>query len=150
VRIDVKALVALVAQLAPISPENARLLLIAPYRDELELQTDRAYFGKGVKVAGLGFYLDRRTRMFDADTLNSAVGFLGVFANFQLVLIKLQTSVVEAQERAVVGTTVAASRAPDKTAWNALSQQEKMRALQFLIKREIERALPSMLGASKP
>ena len=27
---------------------------------------------------------------------------------------------------------------------------EKMRALQFLIKREIERALPSMLGASKP
>jgi hypothetical protein len=148
--IDVKALVALVAQLAPISPENARLLLIAPYRDELELQTDRAYFGKGIKVAGLGFYVDRRTRMFDADTLNSAVGFLGVFANFQLVLINLQTSVVEAQERAVVGTTVAASRAPDKTAWNALSQQEKMRALQFLIKREIERALPSMLGASKP
>jgi hypothetical protein len=82
--------------------------------------------------------------------LNSAVGFLGVFANFQLVLINLQTSVIEAQERAVVGTTVAASRAPDKTAWNALSQQEKMRALQFLIKREIERALPSMLGASKP
>jgi hypothetical protein len=148
--IDVKALVSLVAQLAPISPENARLLLIAPYRNELELKTDRDYRGSGTKVAGLGFYVDRRTRMFDADTLNSAAGFLGVFAHFQLVLINLQTSVVEAQERAVVGTTFAASRAPDKTAWNALSQQEKLKTLEFLIKSESERVLPGMLGAPKP
>jgi hypothetical protein len=146
--IEVQALVSLVAKLLP-TATDAHLLLIAPRRDELELKTDRAYRGNGTKVAGLGFYVDRKTRMFDTDTLNSAVGFLGVFAHFQLVLINLQTSVVEAQERAIVGTTFAASRAPDATAWNALSQQEKIKTLEFLIKREIERLLPSMLGSPK-
>jgi hypothetical protein len=134
-------------QLPPLP--DARLLLITPYRDQPELKTDRDYRGTG-KVAGLGFYLDTVTRFRRSDTGESSRGFLGVFANFQLVLINLQSSAVEAHERVVVGTTYSSARAEDRTPWNALSQAQKSRALESLIKDGIERRLPGMLGAQKP
>ena len=146
--IEVQALISLVAKLLP-TPTDAHLLLIAPRRDELELKTERGYRGNGSKVAGLGFYLDNRTSMWRSDTGETAKGFLGIFAHFQLVLIDLQSNAIEAQERAVVGTTRSAARAADKTPWNALSQEEKIKALESLIKGEIERLLPGMLGAPK-
>lgn len=146
--IDVQALLSLVAKQFPPSPD-AHLLLITPYRDQPELKTDRHYRGTGT-VAGLGFYLDHSTRLRSHDTMESAVGFLGVFAHFQLVLINLQTSAIEAHERVVVGTTYAASRSPDLTPWNALTQAQKTRALESLMKREIERLLPAMLVSRRP
>lgn len=147
--IDVRGLVTLVVKLFS-PPAGSHLLLIAPYRDELQLQTDRGYLGGGFKSAGLGFYVDGSTRMFDSGTLDSAVGFLGVFTNFQLVLINLQNNAIEAQQRVVVGATFPAANAPDKTPWNALSAEKKIAALQFLLKRETDRLLPGMLGSAKP
>ena len=147
--IGVPELVSLVAKLVPPS-SDAHLLLIAPRRDELELKTDRDYRGSGSKVAGLGFYVDKKTRMWRTDTYETGIGFLGVFANFQLVLINLQSNAIEAQERAVIGTTFPAALAADKTPWNALSPDNKIKALESLMKREIERLLPRMLGSPKP
>jgi hypothetical protein len=147
--IETKALLSVIAQQLPSSTE-AHLLLITPYRNELELRTDRNYLGTG-KAAGLGFYLNRSTHVFRSDTSQHGVGFLGAFANFQLVLINLQSNAIEAHERAVVGTMYAASRAPDGDPWNALTPAEKITALQSLLKREIERLLPGMLtGSPRP
>jgi hypothetical protein len=126
------------------SPDS-HLLLIAPYNDELELRTDRSYLGAGTKVAGLGFYVDGSKRMFDADTLDIAAGFLGIFANFQIVMINLKDNAIETQQRVVIGTTFAAARAPDKNPWNALSADGKIAALQSLMKAEIDRVVPGML-----
>ena len=145
--VDVRELVALVAKLFS-PPADSHLLLIVPYRDELQLKTDRAYRGGEAKAAGLGFYVDGSTRMF-GEKLTSGVGFLGVFTNFQLVLINLQSSSVEARQRVVVGTTFAAADAPDKTPWNVLSAEKKIAALQYLMKRETDRLLPEMLGSVK-
>ena len=144
--VDVKALTSLVAKLVPGSV-GARLLLIAPYRGELDLKTDRDYRGSESKEAGLGFYVDSRTRFTRSDTRETSVGFLGVFANFRLLLIDLDANTVDAQERIRVGTTFAAARAPDKTAWNALSSADKIKTLQTLMKGEMERSLPIMLAA---
>ena len=146
--IGIPELVSLVAKLVPPS-SDAHLLLIAPRRDELELRTGKDYRGSGSKVAGLGFYVDKRARMWRSDTGETATGFLGVFAHFQLVLINLRSKAIEAQERAVVGTTFSAARAEDKNPWNALSSEGKIKALEELMKKEIERALPGMLGSSK-
>jgi hypothetical protein len=128
---------------------DAHLLLIAPYRDQPELKTAHDVRGSG-KVSGLGFYLDAVTRMRRSDTRESGLGFLGVFANFQLVLINLQSSVIEAHERVVVGTTYSSARAEDRTVWNALSQTQKTRALESLLKRGIENSLPRMISSPKP
>ena len=145
--VNVRDLVTLVADLFK-PPSDSHLLLIAPYRDQLQLKTDREYRGGEAKAAGLGFYVDGSTRMF-GEKLNSGVGFLGVFTNFQLLLIDLQSSVVEARQRVVVGTTFAAADAPDKTPWNALTAEKKVATLQYLMKRETERLLPEMLSSVK-
>jgi hypothetical protein len=145
--VNVRDLVSLVADLFK-PPSDSHLLLIAPYRDQLQLKTDREYRGGEAKAAGLGFYIDGSTRMH-GEKLNSGVGFLGVFANFQLVLIDLQSSAVEARQRVVVGTTFAAADAPDRTPWNALAAEKKVATLQWLMKRETERLLPEMLGSAK-
>jgi hypothetical protein len=144
--IQVQELLTAIGDQFPAAPD-ARLLLIAPYRGDLQLRTDRNYLGTG-KAAGLGFYVDFTTRMRD-DSLQVAKGFLGVFTNFQLVLINMATRTIEAQQRITVGTTVAAARAKDGSPWNALSPTEKMTVLASMMKKEIERALPAMLGSAK-
>jgi len=144
--IDVRGLVDLIKRLFD-PPPDSHLLLITPLRDELQLATDRAHYGKGTKGAGLGFYVDGATLMHDEST--TGVGFLGVFTNFQIVLINLRDNGVEAQERVVVGTTFPAASAPDRTPWNALTADRKVDALKYLLKREIDRSLPGMLSAKR-
>jgi hypothetical protein len=144
---DVQDLISLVKKQLPPLPD-AHLLLITPYRDQPELKTAYDARGSG-KVSGLGFYLDAVTRMRRRDTMESGLGFLGVFANFQLVLINLQSSVIEAHERVVLGTTHSSARAEDRTVWNALTQTQKTRALESLLRRGIENSLPRMLSSPK-
>jgi hypothetical protein len=143
--INVQALVTLVADLFK-PPSDSHLLLIAPLRGELELKTQQDYRGQG-KAAGLGFYVDGATRLTSSETGEMGTGFLGIFANFQLLLVSIHDGRLEGQQRAVAGTTIAAARAADKNPWNALAAPQKIAALQFLIKGEIERVLPGMLGS---
>ena len=145
--INVQALVTLVADLFK-PPSDSHLLLIAPLRGEMELKTQQDYRGQG-KAAGLGFYVDGATRLQSSETGEMGTGFLGIFANFQLLLVSIHDSKLEGQQRAVVGTTVAAARAADKNPWNALTAPQKVTALEFLMKGEIERVLPGMLGSPK-
>jgi len=148
--INAQALLAVVTKLSPPSSDT-RLLLIAPRRAELDLSTDRSHIFTGSKSAGLGFYIDQQTpfRSNEATKIESGRGFLGLFANFQVVLINLEPAAIEAQENVAVGSTFAAAQAPDKNPWNALSPEQKIRGLQFLLKREIERVVPGLLGSAK-
>src|SRR5580765_8043719 len=56
--VNAQALLSVVAKLSPPSPDT-HVVLVAPRRDELELQTDRSYMPTGSKIAGLGFYVDQ-------------------------------------------------------------------------------------------
>jgi hypothetical protein len=125
---------------------DAHLLVIAPFRDEPHLLTGSDARGSG-KVGGLGFYYDYNTHFQD---VSASRGYLGVFANYQLILINLQTNVVEAHERVALGTTHPAAYAPDRQVWNALSAAQKTRALESLLKKGIGESLPKMLAPSKP
>jgi hypothetical protein len=141
----VAELVSVVKKQLPPLPDG-HLLLIAPYRDQPNLRTGSDTRGAG-KVAGLGFYLDTVTQFIAKEGIP---GYLGVFANFQLILINLQMGGIEAQERVVLGTTHPAADGQDGTAWNALTAAQKSRVLESLIKKGIEDALPRMLSARKP
>src|SRR3989442_2487422 len=140
----VQDLILVVRKQLPPLPDS-HLLLIKPYRDQPDMKTGSDSRGSG-KVSGLGFYIDNVTRFV---AMSAAPGFLGVFANFQLVLINLQTNAIEGHERVVLGTTHPAAYAKDGTVWNALNQTQKTRALQSLVKRGIENSLPRMLGSPK-
>jgi len=139
---QIHALVAFVTQAVPPAPD-ARLLLIAPYLAQPQLRTATDYRGTG-SVAGLGFYV--------SDQLvpgQGSAGYLGVFANFQLLLINLRTEAVERREIIVTGTAYSAARAPDGFAANALSREEKIKALQAIVQDEIGRVVPAMIGSVK-
>jgi hypothetical protein len=147
--VNTQALISIANKMAP-PAADARLLLIAPRRDELDMRTDRSHIFTGSKMAGLGFYVDQATqlRLLPEGEKGGEAGrgFLGVFANFQLLLINLQTGEIDAYRKVATGTTFPASQAPDKVAWNAISAEKKLQVLQFLIKREIDGALPEMLN----
>ena len=136
---DVKTLASIVVKFVS-SSSDARLLLIVPYRAELELKSDRGYPFTGSKIGGLGFYSGVGNQASDESYAAKQVtaAFLGVFANFQLLLINLQTGAIEAHERVVVGDTFPA---------DTLSPTQKVEALRNLMQREIERAVPVMLRA---
>jgi len=144
---EMKQLMALIPVASAQSPE-AWVLLIAPYRNELELKTQHDLRGAG-KASGLGYYVDAITPIKRSDTGERALGYLGVFANFQLFLVNLKTGAVDAHERLVLGTTRSAARAEDRTPWHALSDDQKVKVLESLLKQGIESALPRMLS-SKP
>jgi hypothetical protein len=145
--VEVKDLMSFLPQSALQSPDT-RLLLITPYRDELELGRQNNVLGIG-KVGGLGFFLDTITRSRRSDTMETGVGYLGIFAHFQLTLINLPAGGVDAHERVVLGTTRSAARAADRSVWNAVSQEDKSRLLESLLKRGIEQSLPRMLSSKK-
>ena len=134
-------------KLPPMS--DARLLLITPYRDQPKLTTSKAELGAG-KVSGLGFYVDTETWLYRSDTHEKSRGYLGIFANFQLVMINLETGNVAGQQRVVLGTTPSSARAEDRTPWNALTAAQKVEVLQSLIQKGIEDSLPGMLSSAKP
>lgn len=149
--VNAQALISVVAKMSPPSLDT-HLLLIAPHRDELDLRTQDKHLFTGSKIARLGFYIDQQTWMTanrEADR-QSGRGFLGVFANFQIVVINLQTSAIEGHENVAAGFVSAAARAEDKNPWNALSTQQKIAALESLMKVEIERVVPEMLASPKP
>jgi hypothetical protein len=139
---QIHALVAFVAQAVPPAPD-ARLLLIAPYLAQPQLRTATDYRGTG-SVAGLGFYVSDRLVPGQG-----SAGFLGVFANFQLLLINPRTEAVERREIIVDGTAYSAARAPDGFAANALSREDKIKALQTLVQDGINRVVPAMIGSAK-
>ncbi len=140
---QVHALVSFVAKVVPPTPD-ARLLLIAPYLAQPQLRTATDYRGSG-SVAGLGFYVSNRFQRGQG-----IAGFLGIFANFQLLLINPRSEAVERRDVVVAGTAYSAARAPDGVASNALSPEERIKALQVLVQEEIDRRLPAMLAPAKP
>lgn len=124
--------------------EDARLVLISPYRSEPDLRTDRSHIGHG-EVAGLGFYVDRRTRLRRSDTHELGYGFLAIFANLRVVLIDIATGRKLAEDTTRAGTTFSAARAEDKTPWDALSSKQKMINLERMVNTEVSRLLPVVL-----
>ena len=136
-----RSLVAFVAKAVPAAPD-AHLVLILPYRTEPQFLTYAGYRGSG-SVGGLGFYLG-----VDAIDREVIGGFLGVFANLQVVLVNLQTGAIEAQQSAIAGS--AYSAAESRGQWDALTGERKLAVLQTLTRGELERTLPVVLAQRQP
>lgn len=139
---DATALRALVAFVAKAAPKtDSHLLLVLPYRTEPQFLTYSGYRGSG-SVAGLGFYLGASN--VDREALH---GFLGVFANLQVLLVSLPSGAIEAHQPVIAGT--AYSAALSKGTWNALSPERKIEVLQTLAQEEIERRVSAMVASAR-
>ena len=127
-----------VARFLPDAP-GARLVLIAPYRDALQMQSYNGYRGTG-SAAGIGFYVGG-----DMVDRTATAGFLGAFANIQLIVADAASGAIETRQSFAVGTTHSVTKSTDGSVWNAIPMSEKLPVLQSLVTSEVDRRLQLML-----
>jgi hypothetical protein len=126
-----------------------RLVVIAPYRAAPMLNTEHGHIGSG-RVAGIGIYVNRFERLAIAGTRQSTWGFLGLFANFRVLIVDSRTGAILAEDVGTVGTTLSAARAQDSDPMNTLTTEQKVARLQGLLRNELARLLPSLLEKAGP
>ena len=97
----------------------------------------------GGLLEGLGFYLDPAFGVQSACTSDSADGPVAAYLYVVLRLVDLNALEVRAVQAITASTTVAAARNPSGAdPWGALTAEEKMNALQGLIRRRVGEAAP--------
>jgi len=126
-----------------------RLVIIAPFRAVPMMATRDGHFGTG-RVAGLGLYVDRMTWMEREQSGDAHPGFLGLFANFRVLVVDVRNGAVLADDFVTTGTTYTATQSDSRDPMTAISGEEKLRVLQALTAREIARILPPLLAKAAP
>ena len=119
------------------------LVMIVPYRAVPMLGTVDGHLGTG-SAAGIGLYINRfqTTHIVGGE---SDSGFLGLFANFKVLIVDASTAAIRAEGIGTVGSMYSAARAKDRDPMNALTTAQKLGALQALLRNEIVRILPGLL-----
>lgn len=126
-----------------------RLVLVAPYRFAPMMATADGHVGSG-RVAGLGIYVDRMTRLDRQQAGDAYPGYLGLFANFRVFVVDVHDGRVLGDDVVTSGTTYAVARSPTRDPMKVIPAEEKLRELQGLVDREIARVLPPLLVKADP
>ena len=120
--------------------QATRLVLVTKWRDNAQFPLRDGTTGTG-KISGLGFYVDTTYRYRNEETGNEGIGFLGPFAYVTVTMIDAQTmkpiraSQVRESEMDLPTDTKGAIHA-----WDALTPQGKVDALDRVLRRAVERA----------
>jgi hypothetical protein len=123
------------------------LFLITKRRDDANAQfTDGSSDGKG-QLEGLGFYLDGSMTTKVSETGASGRGFVAPYAYINIALIDVASSRVIKKEKVTVSNPVSAGAAEKDIGnpWAALSSADKVRLVDFLVRREVERVVPELM-----
>lgn len=128
--------------------QNAtHLFLITKRRDDANAQfTDGSSDGKG-RLEGLGFYLDGSMQTRVSQTGSNGRGFVAPYVYIDVALIDVASSRVIKKEKITVSNPVSGGAAEKDIGnpWAALSSAEKVRLVDFLVRREIERVVPELM-----
>ena len=140
---------ALVAGIASVARQVKadRALLVLPARGDVYLRIEHGTIGRG-RVSGLGLYVDRDLPMRRPDNADISRGFLGVFANFRVVLVDAASATVLADEFVASGNAYAAASSPDGNPLNTLTSAQKIQVWQQLLHEETVRIMPALLAKS--
>lgn len=132
---------------AALAAGATHLLLVTKLRHDAMLRLSSSHTGSG-KLQGLGFYLDFAKRTRRADTGERGQGFIAPYAYFKVSLVELASGRVEGERDVVASTTRSTAHGETTHPWDAMSAEQKVAALQVLIRREIARVVPELLGSS--
>jgi hypothetical protein len=123
------------------------LVLLTKARREARMQLSDMWLGTGM-VEGVGFYVDPYTEVIIRDKQQNATGFVAAFAYFDVALVDLAKGTIVAEQRVMGSRTMAAPASVATEVWSGISGAEKMRMLQLILRREVERAIPALLKES--
>jgi hypothetical protein len=135
-------------------PRRTRLVIIAPMKAPLRFTIVYGHgeangtLGQGAE-AGLGYYVDGRSRIEERSSGVKNYGFLGTFAHVQLLLVDFETRAVIAREEASRTTMSLASRRELTDPWEAPTTAEKVTLLRNVLAADIAEHLPVLLRADR-
>jgi hypothetical protein len=134
--------------LAKLLRENGatRLVLVTKWRDEAQFKLVSGTTGTG-KISGLGFYVDSSMRIRNVDSGESTHGFLGPYAFVQVAIVDVASmapvkSVLARESQ--MNIPLAATGAV--RAWDALTPEGKVEALERVLRRAVEDATAAALA----
>jgi hypothetical protein len=118
------------------------LVLFTKWRHEALLRLPDGHAGSG-QLEGLGFYIDRAMRLVNREASEPYLGFLSAFAYFRVSLIEIATGKVLGEESVFESETSLSVSGVHP--WDTMTSQQKVGALQSLVRREAERVMPALL-----
>ena len=137
----------LLAAVAPLARRAGatHLVLFIKSRGEAQIQVSDGAVGTGY-VDGLGFYVDRWSRLRRTDVGEREVGLLAPFAYFTAVLVELDGLKVVSQESSHQARAFFPARVVGATdPWSYLTAAEKVDTLKQLSGEGIDRVVPRLL-----
>ena len=124
-----------------------RLVLITKYSSDARVHGRDSSYGSG-KLSGLGFYIDRDLRTRRGDTGERGRGFISPFVYIAVTLVDTRDRQVLAQRVVTASRMVSAARSTESAdPWEALSADEKSRAITGIIEREVPKSIAEMLAS---
>jgi hypothetical protein len=122
-----------------------RVLLFIAHRAPSMLKARKASMGSG-HLDGLGFYVDRETKMRRSDTGEVGVGFLAPYAYMKVILINVATGEVEREQVISASATISVARNKEGfDPWDTLDSSQKVAAINRLVRGELGKVVPGLL-----
>jgi hypothetical protein len=122
------------------------ILLLAKARGEASFPIRDGHIGIGT-VEGLGFYVDRSTRVERAETGTADLGYIAPFAYYRLVLFDLARNRIVAEENVRASTTYPVASSGETDPWNVISAEQKVEDLERLLNQHTGAALSRLVAA---
>lgn len=122
------------------------VLLITRARGEATFKVRDGHIGNGT-VEGLGFYVDRSTRLQNEGTLASDRGYLAPFAYYRLILFDVARGAVVADERVAASRMYLVAGSGESDPWDVVSAQQKVDDLERLLNENTGAALKRLAAA---
>jgi len=111
------------------------LVLFTKYRHEARFPLGNYQVGNGM-IEGAGLYVDQTKWTRVAGTNERAPGFLSPYVYFQVSLVDLASSTVLANETLLGATTRSAARGESGGPWDAMTDEQKVKALVGIARKE--------------
>lgn len=122
------------------------LLLIAKARGNARFSVGTAHIGIG-SVEGLGFYVDRSTKVERTETGMVDVGYIAPFAYYRLMLFDLGANKIVAEENVRASTMYPVASTGESDPWNVITAEQKIDDLEKLMNQNTGAALTRLLAA---
>jgi hypothetical protein len=108
--------------------------------------TDGAISGPGT-LSGIGFYIDTRSHMQDTEQRMGGEGFLAPYAYLAVTQLDLGSMTVLKQKYGLETTmALPQMKQPGAHAWDAMTPQEKVDALEYVIRRAVATGMGGVLA----
>lgn len=123
-----------------------RLVLVTKWRDDAQFKTLHGASGSG-KISGLGFYVDSSTRMRQVETGEGTFGFLGPYAYLSVTVIDAASmKAIRSVPTREGEMTLPLHATGAVRAWDALTAEGKLEALEVVLRRGVASATTAALA----